>query len=143
MNGGAAFRAARGASRTATAPGAPWTATRVLLRLEEAAETLRRLPPPHRRARLTSWPGIVRRAAAPDGPRRTLRAVAQPDAIDRMDEALVWLGWLPEATARIAWARANRGAWRDIAALAGLSPRTCQRRLIEGLLAVAQRLGRD
>ena len=60
-----------------------------------------------------------------------------------MDETLVWLAWLPEATARIAWARANGATWSDVAALAGLGRRTCQRRLLEGLLAVARRLGRN
>ena len=121
-----------------------WTATLVLLRFEEAAETLRRLPPARWRPQLVSWPAIVRSAAeiaaATPQPRRLPPRAA---AIDRLDGTLVWLGWVPPDSARIVWARANGSSWREIAALAGQSTRTCQRRMTEALLAVAARLNRE
>lgn len=120
-----------------------WTGTLVLLRLEEAAETLRRLPPARWRAQMVSWPAIVRSAAeiaaATAEPRRLPPKAA---AIDRLDATLVWLGWLPPDSARILWARANGSPWRDIAMLSGQSTRTCQRRMTEALLAIAARLNR-
>lgn len=118
-----------------------WTATLILLRLEEAAETLRRLPPAYRRAQLVSWPDVVRSAAevAAMTP-RPRHLLASPAAIDRLDATLAWLGWLPPDVARILWARANGHAWRAIAGLSGQSVRTCQRRTTEGLLAIARRL---
>lgn len=118
-----------------------WTGTLVLLRFEEAAETLKRLPPAIRRGKLTSWPDCVQ-AASSEASGTRVRLVARPEAIDRLDETLVWLGWLPGLTARIAWARVNKASWRQIAALAGMSPRTCQRRLTEGLLEIAARLNK-
>lgn len=118
-----------------------WTATLVLLRMEEAAETLRRLPPAYRKAQLVSWPEVVRSAAeiAAMAP-RPRHVLAKPAAIDRLDGTLVWLGWLAPENARILWARANGQAWRAIAALSGQSVRTCQRRTTESLLTIAQRL---
>ena len=118
-----------------------WTATLVLLRLEEAAETLRRLPPAHRKAQMVSWPEVVRSAAElaamTPGPRHLL---AKPAAIDRLDDTLAWLGWLSPENARILWARASGHAWRAIAALSGQSVRTCQRRTTEALVRIAGRL---
>lgn len=121
-----------------------WTATLVLLRLEEAADTLRRLPPARWRPQMVSWPEIVRSAAEIAAATPELRRLPpRPAAIDRLDATLVWLGWLTPESARIAWARANGSAWRDIAALSGQSTRTCQRRMTEGLLSIAQRLNRQ
>ncbi len=122
-------------------PGDRWTGTLILLRFEEAAETLRRLPPAVRRGKVTSWPDYVRGASG-EAPRVPLRLMARPEAIDRLDETMIWLGWLPGLTARIAWARVNKASWRQIATLAGMSPRTCQRRLTEGLLEIAARLNK-
>lgn len=120
-------------------PADRWTGTLVLLRIEEAAETLKRLPPAVLRGKLTTWPDYVRDASAETGGSGR-RLAANPEAIDRMDETLIWVGWLPGLTARIAWARANKASWRQIGTLAGMSPRTCQRRLTEGLLEIAARL---
>ena len=118
-----------------------WTATLVLLRLEEASETLRRLPPAYRRAQLVSWPEVVRSAAeiAAMAPRER-HVLARPAAIDRLDTSLSWLGWLAPENARILWARADGHAWRSISLLSGQSVRTCQRRATESLLAIAARL---
>ena len=85
--------------------------------LEEAAETLRRLPPGLRRPRLTSWPAVIRDSAGLLGPSaegRTRPAAPTPGAIDRMDEALSWLLACDGEAQRLVWARACRVPWRKL-----------------------------
>ena len=118
-----------------------WTATLVLLRLEEAVSTLARLPQAEWRPRLVSWPRT--RAGEGAAPRRQGRPAPQPAAIDRLDDTLSWLGWLEPASARILWARASGCTWRRVATLSGRGMRTCQRRAGEALIAIAERLNAE
>lgn len=90
--------------RTEPAAGA-WTSDDVRLRLEAAAETLRRLPRVGGRpAGLhTSWPDFVRGAwdHASDHPPRRASLRASPRAIDQMDAALQWLSLVGDRDKRI------------------------------------------
>ena len=85
-----------------------WTDKMVEKRLEEAAETLRRLPAPKVQGYVSCWPPIIQEfweSYGWDLPRVRL-GPPTGDAIDRMDECLCWLRWLEPIEAKIVWARA-------------------------------------
>ena len=67
-------------------------------------------------------------------------APAAPDAIDRMDETLGWLRWLPRDAQRILWSRANGFSWRKIARFVGKAPNTCRTWHLAALHHLAARL---
>lgn len=103
--------------------------------LEEAAETLRRLPSALRRPRLTSWPDVVRDAAGLLGPNsegRTRPAAPSPAAIDRMDRALGWLLACDGEARRLVWARACGIPWRRLEDLDGRSHVTLRKIVARG-----------
>ena len=112
--------------------------------LEEAADTLSRLPPGLRRPRLTSWPEVVRDsadrlAAAAEG--RPRLAAASPAAIDRMDRVLLWLLACDAEARRLVWARACRVPWRKLEALDGRSHVTLRKVVARGHAQIRRRLG--
>jgi hypothetical protein len=125
-----------------------WTAEEVEARLEEAAETLRRMrmhgiwPAKHR----TAWPEMLqdfweiwRFGRIEDGP----PPPPAPGAIDRMDEALVWVAmFVPANKRRILWARAFRFSWRRIGRRIGKGHETVRRAHRQALLALAEELNR-
>ncbi|MBI4968201.1 MAG: hypothetical protein HZC25_08805 [Rhodospirillales bacterium] len=91
-----------------------WTATMVEERLEEASDTLRRLPEHRIQGFFSTWPPIVREfweAFGREAP-RIRRGPPSPGAITRMDEAMAWLGWLEPEDAKLLWARADRMPWK-------------------------------
>ena len=90
-------------------PEVQWTPSAVADRLEEAAKTLRRLPPVKVRGYISSWPPIIRdfweaygwsEVQVRPGP-------PAPDAIDQMDESLAWLHVLEADEVRLIWLRAE------------------------------------
>lgn len=108
-------------------PTAPWrrpTPDPVPDLLREAADTLKRLPRGLAGPRLSSWPAVVRDSvslmAAPVS-ERTRQAPPAPQAIDRMDRALVWLLSCDEEARRLVWARANGVPWRKLEDIDGRS----------------------
>lgn len=103
--------------------------------LEDAAETLRRLPSAVRRPRLTSWPDVVRDSAAllaPSAEGRVRPAAPTPGAIDRMDRALLWLLACDGEARRLVWARACRVPWRKLEDLDGRSHMTLRKIVARG-----------
>lgn len=111
--------------------------------LEEAAETLRRLPAGLRRPRLTSWPDVVRDSAtllAPSAAGRPRPAVPTPGAIDRMDRALTWLLACDPEARRLVWARACRVPWRRLEDLDGRSHVTLRRIVDRGHDQIRRRI---
>lgn len=103
--------------------------------LEEAAETLRRLPAGLRRPRLTSWPDVVRDSAgllAPSAEGRARPAAPTPGAIDRMDRTLGWLLACDAEARRLVWARACRVPWRRLEDLDGRSHVTLRKIVARG-----------
>lgn len=111
--------------------------------LAEAADTLRRLPSGLRRARLSSWPPVVRQSASLLGPSeegRTRPAAPSPQAIDRMDRVLPWLYGCDEEARRLIWARANRVPWRRLEDLDGRSHTTLRLVVARGLAQVRERI---
>lgn len=115
----------------------------VRLALEEAAETLRRLPTGLRRPRLTSWPEVVRDSAGLLGPSaegRPRLAAPTPGAIDRMDRALTWLLACDGEARRLVWARACRVPWRRLEDLDGRSHVTLRKIVARGHGQIRRRL---
>ncbi len=140
---------------------APHSPEEVRERLEEAADALRRLAirvgP---RGIRSSWPDIVREAAAEfalavqrGGRYRDMEAQPIPPSakeIDRMDEALAWLGYLDPRGRKVVWARVNGAPWWRIAQRYRKSERTVQlwfkgalTRICAGLNKPAQTQRRD
>lgn len=126
-----------------------WTGDLVFERIVEAARTLRQLPPVKGPADCySSWPDWVRNAwhkygresAMADLGAKAMRVWPSPEAIDRMDETIPWLQLLDDEMARVVWARANRMPWWRLAAMMGCDPRTCRRRLMLAMVALANTL---
>ena len=120
----------------------PWTARRVAERLAEAADTLARLPEARVRGCYSLWPPVVRsaRAALGGGGGRLRPIPPLPEAIDRMDEALAWLGWLEAEEARLVWLRAEGVPWKVLTARLGVGRTTAWHRWTVALLKLATRL---
>ena len=119
-----------------------WTPEIVAERLEEAADTLRRLPPVRVRGHAGSWPGVVRdvREAYGWDEARPRLGPPSPAAIDRMDEALRWLAWLTPDEARLIWLRAEGVRWKLICYRFGGGRTTAWRRWVCALVKIAARL---
>lgn len=107
-----------------------YDAALVFERLVEAADTLERIKVPDIQRNVTRWPDVVQAAieATEFNRGRRLKGPASPEAITRMDEALLWFGWLDKSTQRIVWFRIEGLSWRRIAAFTGLAPNTCRMR---------------
>ena len=97
----------------------------IKIRLKMAAETLedirreRHSLPDKMRAH---WPDVVHDWLSYDGAWAKDRqknavntpAIPSPDAIDRMDQALQWLLWVPELSRRVVFSRAVGVSWRAL-----------------------------
>lgn len=119
-----------------------WTAKMVEDRIEEAADTLRRLPEQKVQGFFGTWPPVVRDFWEAFGweEARIRRGPPQPGAIDRMDEVMIWLTWLEADDARIVWLRACRTPWKLITWRFGMSRTTAWRNWVAALLTIAARL---
>ena len=124
----------------------PWTAPLVAERLAEAADVLARLPEARLRGHYSLWPPVVRsaRAALGGGGRARMRPIPPaPEAIDRMDAALAWLGWLEPDEARLVWLRAEGVPRKPITGRLGVGRTTAWQRWTVALLKVATRLNAE
>ncbi len=119
-----------------------WSESEIEARIEEAVETLKRVPVPDIRRSVTKWPGFVHDAheAYGYGEFRPPRSPAAPDAIGRLDVTLGWLRWLPKPAQRILWSRANGFSWRKIARFVGKAPNTCRAWYLAALHYIVGRL---
>ena len=122
-------------------PELDWGPKAVAARLEEAADTLARLPACCGRGYSSTWPEIVRghgKAFWPDASARPIPP--SPEAIDRTDETLGWLCWLQPEERRIVWLRAEGLPWKRITYRLGIGRTTAWQRWTLALLKVATRL---
>ena len=119
-----------------------WTASLVEERLVEAADTLRRLPEQRIQGYFGTWPPIVRDYWEAYGREevRLRRGPPSAAAIDRMDEALVWLSWLEPIDARIVWLRASGERWKVVCWQVGLARAAAHRHWLFALSVIAWRL---
>lgn len=99
-----------------TPPNGRWTVTDVADRFEEAAYTLKRLPPVKIQGYKTTWPEIVRTVFEKMQEEMLPMRLGPPtaDAISRMEETINWVFWLEEDERRLVWLRAERVPWKQI-----------------------------
>ncbi|PWR24009.1 DUF6362 family protein [Zavarzinia compransoris] len=117
-----------------------WTGELVAARLEEAADTLRRLPDTETKYRLglrSAWPDVVRESVAVQASTgvRVRLGPPSPGAIDRLEATIGWLSLLTEAQRRIAWALASGISAARLARMIG-----CHRNTIANRQAAALRI---
>ncbi|MEA1938111.1 MAG: DUF6362 family protein [Pseudomonadota bacterium] len=126
-----------------------YTPTFIRSRLEDAADTLKRLPagrnafPAGLRA---NWPPIVRNFFDAYGrdQEQELRIPPQARAITRMDEVLLWLNLIEQVQIRrIVFARALGMSLRKIGRQSGLSHEHVRRLESNGLETIATMLNRQ
>lgn len=122
---------------TITAP--EWTALRVEAWVEEAADTIHRMPPVKVRGYRSFWPEIVHDAIDAYGweaqPLR--RGVPSAGAITRMDQAMRWMLWLDRDDAMLIWARANGTRWKKLEWQFGASRQTLWRAQVHAFYKIA------
>jgi len=119
-----------------------WTPKAVAVRLEEAADTLGRLPMCRGGGCTSAWPEIVRDHRQGMGPNAPgMRPIPPaPEAIDRMDEALGWLCWLEPEERVLVWRRAEGLPWKRITHRLGIGRTTAWQRWTIALLKIESRL---
>ena len=119
-----------------------WTLTLVDARLEEAADTLRRLPAVKVQGHFGTWPPIIRDFWEAFGWHdvEVRPGPPSPDAIDRMDDTLRWLRWLEPDEVRLVWLRAECVRWKVIAHRFGMDRSTAWRHWTYALSKIASRL---
>lgn len=91
--------------------------------IEEAAETLKRLPRGYVKPRVTYWPDVVQNGIHSFGSSRFSNRLAAPSprAIDRMERVLGWLFHCDDDSRRVVWARACGIPWRRLEDIDGRS----------------------
>jgi hypothetical protein len=119
-----------------------WTLKLVEARLEEAADTLRRLPEQRIRGYVGSWTPVIREFCEAYGWHEVPMRLGPPQAaaIDRMDEALLWLSWLDRDDVRLVWSRACGVPWKLITGRLGVGRTTAWRRWVAALITISARL---
>ena len=102
-----------------------WTKCMVEVQLRMAADVQRNL---------SRVPGVaIEGVLAP-------RPLPSPDAIERMEQAMSWLGWLGPEDAEIVWSREDGARWKMICWRFGISRATAHRRWRHALRLIACRL---
>ena len=119
-----------------------WCTDTVAARLEEAANTGRRLPPVRVQGYYTVWPVFVRQEwetlAADEKVYRPFPP--SPKDIDRMLEVMRWVQWLEVDQRHLLWMRAKHYGWREISSRFACCTKTAQRRWQKALQTVADQL---
>ena len=107
-----------------------WCTDTVAARLEEAANTGRRLPTVRVQGYYSVWPVFVRQEwetlAADEKVYRPFPP--SPKDIDRMLEVMRWVQWLEVEQRHLVWMRSNRYRWEQIGRRFACAARTAQRR---------------
>jgi len=119
-----------------------WTASMVEERLEEAAGTLRRLPPIKVQGYFGVWPEILHDHEEMSSwePKLSRQYPPSAAAISRMEATLFWFRWLEEKENHLIWMRANHIRWKAVCAYLGCSRATAFRKWIWALTKLAYAL---
>ncbi|WP_085440209.1 DUF6362 family protein [Magnetofaba australis] len=113
----------------------------VMARLEEAAATMRRLPPVRGPRRASYWPDMIHDWQAYGyNPPQIRMGPPAPDAISRMDACLEWLRWLSPDEAKLVWMRAERAPWRVVCSVYGAPKTTAWRHWTLAILTIQEKL---
>ena len=119
-----------------------WCTDTVAARLEEAANTGRRLPPVRVQGYYTVWPVFVRQEwetlAADEKVYRPFPP--SPKDIDRMLEVMRWVQGLEVEQRHLVWMRAKRYGWREIGIRFACCTKTAQRHWQKALQTLADHL---
>ena len=93
-----------------------WTLNLLKAYLEEAADTLKRMPLQGLPAGMKSqWPDIICEWQWPADPDEVKLSPPSPAAIDRMDEVIRWLRWVEtKQDLQLIWMRARNIPWKVI-----------------------------
>ena len=119
-----------------------WTPSLVEDRLEEAADVLKRLPEQKVQGYFNVWPDMVQSFADKVGqmPVPMRRPPPSAASISRMDETMMWVGYLDVEDARLVWMRSERKHWKEICWGFGISRSTAIRRHKFAISVIALRL---
>lgn len=120
-----------------------WTVTDIAARFDEAARTLRRLPPVRARGYYNTWPPIVRTVRELLDAELFPLGLGPPSAatIDRLEETMGWILLLDdEEERRLVWLRAERVRWRKICTRIGCGRTKAWQMWVMALLKIATRL---
>jgi len=119
-----------------------WTVTDIADRFEEAAQTLKRMPPVKVQGYSNAWPEIVRTVMEQlQADRLPMRlGPPTPDAISRMEETINWVFWLEEDECRLVWLRAEGVLWKQICWRLGCGRTKAWQMWTVALLKIATRL---
>ena len=124
-----------------------WCVEMVAARLEEAAETLNRLPMTGLKPREygDAWPTVIHDAMDAYGWDEAVVRLGPPsaEAITRMDEVMDWLRWMGPDQVRLVWLRAGRVPWRMIGVRYRVSINTVRSMWVSALATVAANLNSD
>ena len=121
--------------------GEKWTSKMVTDRMEEAAETLNRLPNEQMKGYRSSWPETIPSCEDYGWNKAKVRlGPPPPDAIDRMDETMSWLRWLEINQVWLVWSRAERIPWKLILRQLGVCRETARQRYLMALVSIVSRL---
>ena len=126
-----------------------WFPSEVAARLAEAASTYQAMPMPKNGkpppVRAAAWPDTVQQwfdnwiQYNRDAPRLS-KVIPSPAQIDRADEAVSWLLWLPPDRRKLLWARACGVRWRKLESRFGKGGRCLQMWHRESLEQIAETL---
>lgn len=105
-----------------------WKVDEVADRLDQAINTLKKLPPVRVQGYRCYWPDVIYSAAEAYGwePARRVRSLPSSREIDEMDEALRWLMWLNRYEVKLIVLRAFGRKWKQIGYELGWSVRKLQ-----------------
>lgn len=124
-----------------------FTARTIEDRMEEAALTLRRLPPSPGsgpKGYGSSWPEYVQEAKHAYGYEDArMKVVPNAGQIQRLEECLCWLRFVGPEDARIVWLRAEGYRWKQICVRAGCVRQTAWRRYVAALMTIAKHLNKN
>ena len=117
-----------------------WDVCKVAGQLEEAAETMKRLPATGLKpaSYTSSWPPFLRDVHESYGwnQAKVRLGPPTPEAIDRMHGVLEWLRWLEPEDVKLLWLRAERVPWKLIMRRFGLARSTLSARWKSALFQV-------
>lgn len=118
-----------------------WTVETVAERFQEAAQIARRLPPVKVQGYVCLWPEIVRKPWE----RYAIEEVhwrfpPSSQAIERMEDTMRWVVWLPEEERHLVWMRARGLRWKEICGRFGCDRTTAWRRWQAALQQVVDKL---
>ena len=116
-----------------------WTPKMVAVRMEEAANVLKRLPKNNTRLGYYSfWPDIIPGINEGQQGSETLVRLGppSPEAITRMDKCFEWLRWLEPDLSKLVWLRAEKTPWKVITRQLGIARSTASSKRDTAILQI-------